>query len=98
MKLSTHTSAALPAVCVVAAVVVENAEMFDLLSTPFLVYTLRVPSTSDVAGTRNVYTKNGVDNKSNISAFSVTTAATTHTAGTAGDVWVISYTTAFVSP
>lgn len=56
------------------------------------------PATSDVDGSRNVYTKNGVDNKANISAFSTTTAATTHTAGTAGDIWVISYGTFFTTP
>ena len=57
-----------------------------------------LPITSDVDGSNNVITKNGVDNKANISALSTTTGATTHTAGTAADIWVISYATRFVTP
>lgn len=56
------------------------------------------PATSDVDGSRNVYTKNGVDNKANISAFSTSTGATTHTAGSATDVWIISYMTNWITP
>lgn len=55
------------------------------------------PTNSENAGAVNVFTKQGVTNHANVAAFSTTTGATTHTAGTAADVWVVIYETAFVA-
>lgn len=55
------------------------------------------PATSDNDNSINVFTKNGTDNAANVAAFSTTTGATTHTAGSAADIWVATYGTEFVS-
>lgn len=55
------------------------------------------PATADHDGSRNVFTKNGADANAAVSGFSATTGATTHTAGSAGDKWVIAYMTSYVS-
>lgn len=55
------------------------------------------PVNSEHAGAVNIFTKNGVTNHANVSGFSTTTGATTHTAGTAADVWVATYETNFVA-
>lgn len=54
-----------------------------------------LPVSSDNAGVTNVFTKNGSVAHASVSGFSVTTGATTHTAGTAADIWVCIYGTRF---
>lgn len=54
------------------------------------------PLTSENAGADNVFLKNGVPNHTGVSDFNTTTGATTHTAGTGGDIWTIIYGTNFV--
>lgn len=55
------------------------------------------PATADHDGSNNMFTKAGVIAHDQVTGFSTTTGATTHTAGTAGAKWVISYTTNFVA-
>jgi hypothetical protein len=55
------------------------------------------PTNSEHAGAVNIFTKNGVKADDQVSGFSTTTGATTHTAGSAGDIWVITYETNFVA-
>lgn len=55
------------------------------------------PTSSAVDGSTNMFTVDGADGSDDVSAFSTTTGATTHTAQTAGDVWVAAYYTDFVS-
>jgi len=55
------------------------------------------PTSSDHAGADNIFLKNGVTSHAQVSGFSTTTGATTHTAGTAGDIWTICYQTQFIS-
>lgn len=55
------------------------------------------PVSSDNAGVVNMFTKNGVQNHTGVSGFSVTTGATTHTAGSAADIWVATYATNYVA-
>jgi hypothetical protein len=55
------------------------------------------PTNSENAGAVNVFTKNGVINHTGVAAFSTTTGATTHTAGSSLDKWVVSYETNYVS-
>lgn len=51
------------------------------------------PATSDNDNSINVFSKNGADAASQVSAFSTTTGAATITAGSAGDIWVAVYGT-----
>lgn len=55
------------------------------------------PVNSEHAGAVNMFFKNGTINHANVSAFDTTTGATTHTAGSAADIWVAVYTTRFVA-
>jgi hypothetical protein len=55
------------------------------------------PVSSAVDGSRNSFTQNGADSSGDVSAFSTTTGATTHTAGTAADIWVAAYETQWVA-
>ena len=55
------------------------------------------PINSENAGAVNSFTKNGAINHTGVSGFSTTTGATTHTAGTAADTWVVVYDTNFVA-
>lgn len=55
------------------------------------------PVSSEHAGADNIFLKNGVQNHTGVSAFSTTTGATTHTAGSAADIWCITYQTDFIS-
>lgn len=55
------------------------------------------PVDSEHAGAVNSFTKQGAINHANVSGFSTTTGATTHTAGTAADTWVVVYPTNFVA-
>lgn len=49
------------------------------------------PASSDNAGATNYFTKNGVTNHANVSGLSTSTGATTHTAGSATDIWVVGF-------
>lgn len=49
------------------------------------------PASSAVDGSENSFTTNGSDSSANVSAFSTSTGATTHTAAAAGAIWVIGY-------
>ena len=53
------------------------------------------PVNSEHAGAVNYFFKNGSTNHANVSGFSTTTGATTHTAGSAGDMWGTLYATNF---
>lgn len=55
------------------------------------------PVTSDNDNTINVFLKNGANAASSVSGFSTTTGATTHTAGTAADIWTALYGTRFTA-
>jgi hypothetical protein len=56
------------------------------------------PTSGAVDGSINIFTDEGVEDSANVSAFSTTTGATTHTAADAGDRRVILYPTNFVAP
>lgn len=53
------------------------------------------PVSSDHAGADNIFLTNGVTSHTDVSGFSTTTGATTHTAANAGDVWSICYQTEY---
>lgn len=55
------------------------------------------PVSGEHAGATNVFTKNGASAHASVSDLSTTTGATTHTAGTAADIWVCVYGTRFVA-
>lgn len=85
----------------------DNTDFYQRLETPYQIgLTTYVddasatsfvvgyrPATADNDNTINVVLKNGVNAASSISGLSVTTGATTHTAGTAGDIWTVTYGT-----
>lgn len=54
-----------------------------------------LPQSNDNANVVNVFTKNGSAAHASVSGFSTTTGATTHTAGSAGDIWVVVLGTRF---
>jgi len=62
------------------------------------VTTAYLPVSAAVDGSINIFTDQGVEDSANVSAFSITTAATTHTAADSGDIRVITYPTNFVAP
>lgn len=55
------------------------------------------PVSSDHAGLTNVFSTQGAVSHANVSGFSVTTGATTHTAASAGNIWVAVYGTRFTA-
>lgn len=60
--------------------------------------TAYLPVSAAVDGSVNIFTDQGVEDSGNVSAFSITTAATTHTAADAGDIRVVTYPTNFIAP
>ena len=55
------------------------------------------PTSSDNAGVDNIFLTAGVDSSANVSGFSTTTGATTHTAAAAASIWTVLYQTQFIS-